>query len=75
MTDPVVDKIVAKMYGDDEISIELHEEGTSPYGAVRPVDTKQYCTCGFDSRSKAELWKHQADSLREQLRQLIVIGE
>lgn len=68
MTGPIVDQIVAKMYGDDEISIELHEEGTSPYGAVRPVGTMQYCTCGFKSSSKAELWKHQADALREQLK-------
>jgi hypothetical protein len=30
-------------------------------------DTTQRCTCGFESRSKAEQWKHAADELRTRL--------
>lgn len=32
--------------------------------------TRQRCTCGYDSASKAEQWKHQADERLQELRAL-----
>ena len=41
---------------------ELHEIADSP-----GWDTKQHCTCGFESVSKCEQWKHASDELRAQV--------
>lgn len=39
---------------------ELHEEDTDKPG----WHTKALCTCGHETVSRAEMWKHQADALR-----------
>jgi hypothetical protein len=40
--------------------VELHQERADTPG----WDTKIRCTCGHETASRAEMWKHQADVLR-----------
>ena len=65
MTDPVVDNIVKKLYGDDEVSIELHEHVLGEWNI-----SSKTCTCGKTCIDFTQLYMHQAGALREQLRQL-----
>ena len=55
------------------LTCELHMEITrwvTPNSPLPNWDTSARCSCGYETRSRAELWKHQADALREQLKQL-----
>jgi excinuclease UvrABC ATPase subunit len=45
---------------------DLHEIRTNAEG----WDTKVHCTCGFESVSRCEQWKHAADALRDRVRAL-----
>ena len=46
--------------GDTANAAELHVMTDR----VHSWDTKVRCSCGFESISKAEMWKHQAEALR-----------
>lgn len=50
----------------DALLHELHEEVKN----LPNWDTKQKCTCGEVCSNYMQLYKHQSDSLREQLKQL-----